>query len=920
MTTRDGQQGTLAVVAVNAEDSGMKALRRFVRRLTASVLGRRQDDRVREELAEHLTLLTEEYTRAGLPLDEARRQARLRLGTLDATTEACRDEQRLRALEHTWQDLRYALRTLRRSPTFATTVILTLALGIGANTAIFTLFEAIMLRPLPIHGADALYFVAHGSTRTAPSSNYPYFERVRARTELFAGVAAYLKGGSVKVSTGESTETARAQFVSGNYHAVVGVPMALGRGLSSGNDRPGAMSLEAVISEGYWARKFGRDPQVLGRTLVIDGRPISIVGVTASGFDGLDPGTRVDVTLPLAVRTLDQPAFLTDHGTWLGDMPIVVRLKPGIESAQASTAIAALFQGYLSEPDNAWLRKLPRWDRVRASLIPANRGTSGLRDQYSNAVQLLLAMVGLVLLIGCANVANLLVARGTARAREVAVRMSMGASRRRLVCQFLTESLLLAVIGGALGFALARMALQAIGAMIGGGANPIHLDLEPNASVLAFTIAVSAVTGLLFGLAPALATTRVDMSPALTITGTTSRRRTRRSWPARQVLVAAQIGLCVLLASGAGLLGRTLRNLETRSTGIDRHNLLLFSLDARNTPFLADRVPALCADVLARAVGRAGVISGSCSRNIPIDGRGNAAPLEVPGAESLELNARRVFTNMVTPDYFRTFGIGIIGGRVFNEGDSMNAPKVAIVNRALARFFFQDSNPIGRSVHFYRDDANALTIVGIVEDATQRSLREDPPMTIYTPLTQLREPEALVTVVLRTSDNSSSLAESMRADVRRLAPTVVVDNVRTMDQQISTELVRERLLAMLSTAFAAFAVVLSCVGLYGVVSYDVTRSLRNLGIRMALGARRLDVLLGVIRRALVISSIGIVAGLLATLAGTRVVASLLFGVTARDPLTLFATAGLLLFTTVLASYIPARRAAHIDPASILRSE
>ncbi len=884
------------------------------------MLVRRHDDRVREELTEHLTLLTEEYTRAGLLLDEARRQARLKLGSLDATTEAYRDEQRLRPLERTWQDLHYALRTLRRSPTFATTVILTLALGIGANTAIFSLFEAIVLRPLPIHAADDLYFVAHGSTRTAPSSNYPYFERIRTRTDLFSGAAAYLKSGSVKVSTSESTETARAQFVSGNYHAVVGVPMALGRGLSSGNDRPGATSLEAVISEGYWARKFGRDPQVLGRTLVIDGRPISIVGVTATGFDGMDPGTRVDVTLPFAVRTLDTPAFLTDHGTWLGDMPIVVRLKPGVDSAEASTAIAALFQGYLSEPDNAWLRKLPRWDRVRATLIPADRGTSGLRDQYSNAVQLLLAMVGLVLLIGCANVANLLVARGTARAKEVAVRMSMGATRGRLVSQFLTESLLLAVISGALGFVVARLSLQAIGAMIGGGANPVHLDLEPNARVLAFTIAVSAVTGLLFGLAPAVGTTRVDMSPALKSTGTTSRRTTRRSWPARQVLVAVQIGLCVLLASGAGLLGRTLRNLETRSTGIDRHNLLLFSLDARNTPFPAERVPALCGDVLARAVGRAGVISGSCSRNIPIDGRGNAAPLEVPGTESLDMNARRVFTNMVTPDYFRTFGIGVIGGRTFNERDSTNGPKVAIVNRALARFFFQDGNPIGRTVHFYRDDANPMTIVGIVENATQRSLREDPPMTIYTPLTQLREPEATVTVALRTLNNSSPLAESIQADVRGLAPTVVVDNVRTMEQQISTELVRERLLAMLSSAFAVFAVVLSCVGLYGVVSYDVSRSLRNLGIRRALGAQRLDVLLGVIRSALVISSIGIVAGLLATLVGTRVVASLLFGVTPKDPLTLLAVAGMLLFTTVVASYIPARRAANTDPALILRSE
>jgi predicted permease len=384
--------------------------------------------------------------------------------------------------------------------------------------------------------------------------------------------------------------------------------------------------------------------------------------------------------------------------------------------------------------------------------------------------------------------------------------------------------------------------------------------------------------------------------------------------------VAVQIALCVLLVSGAGLLGRTLRNLETRATGIDRHNLLLFSLDARRTPFPAERVPALCEDLLARVVSRAGVESGSCSRNIPINSRGNARPLEVPGAQPQPERARVVFTNMVTPDYFRTFGIGVVAGRVFDARDSATAEEVAIVNRALARFFFGSDDPVGRRVHFFKTDAHPMTIVGVVEDATQRSLRDEAPMTIYTPLAQLPEPEGLVTVALRTPNSPSSLAPSMRAEVRSLTPDVVVDNFRTMEQQIGTELVRERLLAMLSAAFGGLAVVLSCIGLYGVVSYDVTRSLRDLGIRMALGAQRLDVLRQVIRGALFISSIGIVVGLLATLGGTRVVASLLFGVTARDPLTLVAAAALLTITTVVASYIPARRASRIDPALVLRAE
>jgi len=883
----------------------MKMVRRFLKRLSASAFGRPDDECIRAELAEHLALLTEECERAGLSPDAARRQARLKLGQPEATVEAYRDQQRLRPLEDAWQDTRYAGRTLRRNPTFAATVILTLALGIGANTAIFSLFDAIMLRSLSVHAPDDLHFIAQGNTRIEPSSNYPYFERIRARTDLFAGVTAYLRTGRVKVTTGDGTETAPAQFVSGNYHAVIGVPMVLGRSFSSDDDRPGAGPLEAVISEVYRTRKFARDPQILGRTLTIDGRPFSVVGVTAPGFAGLDPGTRVDVTLPLAARVLDSAGLLTDHGGWFGDMPVVVRLRPGITSETATAAIAVLFQQFIAEPDNAWLRKLSGSDRVRATLIPARRGTSDLRNQYSIAVQLLMAMVGLVLLIGCANIANLLMAHGTARAKEVAIRLSIGASRPRLIRQLLTESLLLALMGGVLGLLLARLGLHMIASMIGGGSTPVHLDLQPNLAVLAFTTAVSVAAGLLFGLGPALGATRVDMSPALKPTGVSIAQPTRRPWPSRQVLVSAQVGLCMLLVSGAGLLGQTMRNLETRTTGIDKHRLLLFSLDARRTSFPVERVPSLCDDLIARLRGRAGVVSGSCSRNIPINSRGNTTPLEVPGAAPRPLSARSVFTNMVTPEYFRTFGIGHAAGRAFDVHDAANTPRVAIVNRALVRAFFGESDPIGRSVHFYRGEANPMTIVGVVEDATQRSLREEPPMTIYTPLSQLRQPEGLVTVALRTGDNASSLAESIRAEVRALASDVVVDNIRTMEQQIGTELVRERLLAMLSTAFAAVAVLLSCVGLYGVVSYDVTRSLRALGIRMALGARRRDVLWGVIRGALLVASIGIVGGLLATLAGARVVTSLLFGVAARDPLTLSAAATLLVVTTVVAAYIPA---------------
>ena len=868
------------------------------------------------DIRDHLEREVQDNIDRGMPPDEARRQALIAFGNVTLAKEAARAVWTWPRLEEIHQDVRYALRTFRRHPGFAAVIVLTLALGIGANTAIFSLFEAIMLRTMAMHDPDELVFVAHGAQRSSPSSNYPYYERIRARTDLFAGTTCYARA-TFRVAAGDGVEATRGQFVSGNYHAVLGVPITLGRGFLAEDDRAGQDSLIAVISDGYWERKFGRDPAVLGRSLTIDGRPIAIVGVTGPGFTGLDPGTRIDITLPLAVRTLDAPDLLTNHGTWLGDMPIVARMKPGVGQAQAASAIDALFQQYIAEPQSVWLRTIPGWDAVHASLIPAGRGTGGLRDQYSLSLQVLMAMVGVVLLIGCANVANLLVARGTARAKEVAVRLSIGASRPRLVRQFLTESVLLALMGGALGFALARFGLASVVALVETGPTPTLLDLRPNALVLTFTIAVSVLTGILFGLAPAIGSTRVDLTPALK-SGSIQQRG--RRWSMRKILVAAQIGLCVLLVAAATLLGRTLRNLETRDSGFNRNNLLLFSLDVRRTSVPAEQMPGLCDQVLERFVGRAAAISGSCSRNIPVNSRGNARPLEVPGSEPRPQNARFVFTNMVSPDYFRTLGIAVVGGRVFDSRDSAAADKTAVVNRALARFFFGNDEPIGRRIHYFKGEDSPMTIVGIVEDATQRSLREEAPMTVYTPLSQLSEPEGLLTVTLRTRQDPSQLAAAVRGEVRAVNNHAVVDYIRTMEQQIATTLVREQLLAMLSSAFSVLALVLSCIGLYGMVSFDVTRSVRELGIRLALGAQRLDVLRQVIRGALTISSIGVIAGLLGALAATRLLSTLLFGVTERDPVTLVATALLLIVTTLAASYFPARRAARVDPVVVLRSE
>ena len=875
-------------------------------------------DRLEQDIADHIARETRDNIERGLSPEEAHRQALIAFGNVALVKEDTRAVWRARWVEPLLQDVRYALRASRRNPGFSAVVVLTLALGIGANTAIFSLVEAIMLRTLPLQAPQELQFIAHGSAgRATPGSNYPYVERMRSRTDVFASVTAYLRM-TFRVATGDVVERTAGQFASGNYHAVLGVPVVLGRGFVADDDRNGAGALAVVISDGFWARRFGRAPDVIGRTLAINSRQFEIVGVTAPGFSGLDPGTSIDITVPMAVRTLDQPGFLTDHQAWFGDMPVVARLKRGVTSTQASAAADAVFQQYLSEPENEWLFGGPKRRVIRATLIDAAHGTAGLRTRYSRSILVLMAMVGVVLFIGCANVANLLLARGTARAKEVAVRMALGAGRPRLVRQFLTESMVLAVTGGALGFVLARVGVGVITALVGTGADPIWLDLQPNATVLMFTAVVSVLTGVLFGLAPAVGTTRVALTPAMSSGGSTTARPGRR-WSTSQLLVTAQIALCVCLVSSAGLLARTLQNLETRAGGFDRSNVLLFSLSLRGASPRPGQLSAVCDDVIARLSQHRDILSASCSRNIPVNTRGNARPLDVPGAPPRPLDTRIVFTNMVTPAYFRALGIGVVAGRAFEARDTANSERVAIINRSAARFFFGGEDPIGRRVHYFKDDDHPRTIVGVVEDALQRSLREGAPMTVYTPLAQLDDPESMATVAVRTRRDPLMLAASVR-DVSAVGADAIVDDVRTMDQQIGSTLVQERLLAWLSSAFGLLALALSCIGLYGVVSYDVMRRLRDVGIRIALGADRVDVLRHVVHGAMSVSAVGILLGLTGAFAATQLLTSLLFGVTPRDPVTLTTAAVLLVATTLIASLIPARRASRVNPVAVLRAE
>jgi predicted permease len=813
-------------------------------------------------------------------------------------------------LESIWQDVRYAARSLGRTPGFAAAAIVTLALGIGANTAIFSLIEAVMLRTVPVRAPEELYFVAHRAaddTEISTNSNFPWFERVQQRTDVFAGVAAY-NIRNFKVATDAGVEQVTGQYVSGNYHALIGVPMALGRGFSTENDRAAGSSPYAVISDRYWARRFGRSPGALGRTLTVGGLPVTIVGVTAAGFDGLASGRFVDVTLPLSIRIQDQPDFVSWTDAWTG-MPLVARLKPGVSLSTAESVVQTEYRQHLSMPE------MRGFGRGRTALLrPAGRGADRLRDEYGMALRVLTAMVGIVLLIACVNVANLLLVRGAAGAKDIALRMSVGATRRRVLRQLLTESSLLALCGGAVGFLLAGWGTRFVAGILRSGQDPVFIDVEPNVTVLVFAAGLSMLTGIAFGLAPAVNATGVDLKTTLKggASSTPDGRRRRR------VLVAAQLALSVVLLFAAALLVRTLQNLRSVDAGVTTNNVLLFALDAFDSPFPAEGMGPLCDELVARLRRQPGVLNGSCSTMIPIDEGSDTYALGLPTPPP-QPNAEDVYGNNITPGYFRTFGIEVLRGRPLNDRDLSNAPQSAVVNEAFVRFYFPGQDALGQTIGLGRNGARRMTIVGIVKDAKQE-LRSAPPRMVYLPLAQAPQSSRQLTVALQTSQAPDALAGTIRPELQALTRDVAVRYVRTMKEQIDAALVSERLLATLSGAFGALALLLACVGLYGVISYDVARHRRDIGVRLALGANRASVLATVLGDAARITAAGLIAGVGAAMLLAEAVSRFLFGVSPHDPATLAIAALVLGATAMLAGYLPARRASRLDPAVALRAE
>lgn len=878
---------------------------------------------MQDEMQTHLELYQADLRRRGVPDDEARRRALAEFGSVAARKEECRDAVGLRLLDELRGDVSHAFRLLRRSPAFTVVALLSLGLGIGANTAIFSLIDTVLLKTLPVEDPQRLFFVDNSGGKSGGSNGppYPCFERLRDHNRFLSGIAAFDER-LFKVSIDGVPERVRGQYASGSYFDLLGVRAIHGRMLTPADDsqpgRGGPHGPVAVISHGFWTRRFGSDPAVLGKSVQVGTQWVTIVGVTPQEFFGLQVGAPLDITLPMM---LAGEGLQSKQLWWLS---VIGRLAPGATAEAARADLEALWDAYLTEVG------MPRDKRGYFSgiaLVPAARGANELRRTYAEPLIIVMAIVGAVLLIGCANVANLLLARATARQNEMAVRLAIGASRGRLIRQLLTEGVVLGSLGAAAGLLFARWGASFLVAVLAGPSGRVVLEPRFDLRVLGFTAAVAVATALLFSLAPALRATRVDAAKPVATGGAPTHNRLGRA------LVVVQVTLSVLLLCGAALFLQTLHNLNKVPSGFDREGVLTMQVEATvprrsvspktSSEFCTDhaRFGPIWRGFIDRVRELPGVASAAAATIHPLSGRDRGVKIAIHGpATGLEKD-RGIHINHVTDRYFATTGIRLLAGRAFTPRDQSGSPRVAILNETAARAFFGAASPLGRKVNFpgqcIEDD---YEIVGIVTDTRYRDLRTPDERMAYVPLEQAIDPISTALVAVRGSGEVTGLAPSIRAIATGTVPGGFVSGVATIEQHVEMSLVRERMLALLATFFAALALSLACIGLYGVMAYRVVRRTREIGIRIAIGARQQSVVWMLVRETLLLVTVGAALGTLASLAANRYIAGQLFGVAPRDPLAIVVALSVLGIVTLVAGYMPARQASRIDPVRALRAE
>ncbi len=915
----------------------MKTLRRFWNRLVGTLTGHRHEVELADEFESHVQMLTEDNLRRGMSPGEARRTALLTFGGLELTKESYRDQRGLAWFETLQRDIRFAFRGMRKSPGFTAVALGCMALGIGANTAIFSVINAVMIRSLPVSHPEQLVVFRYissgdmGSLRRTASgyrgTSFPYmtYEALRKQTQALSGVFAFAPLGfdnhSVTVGMAGQSTVAGGEMVSGNYFSVLGVSPILGRAIFDDDLKPGAPNV-VVISYTYWSSEFGGDRSVIGTSVTLNSLPFTVVGVTPPEFFGVNPAFSPDIWVPLREMQSFTPwsrqpsrgqSMFADKGWWWCMM--MGRLKPGVTQPQALAEADFLFQQSITEG----LKQLPHPEKLpHLVLSPASRGLGNLRRTFSEPLRVLMTAVSLVLLIACANVATLLLVRAQSRQKEMAVRLAMGAHRMRVVRQLLTESVVLSLCGGGLGLLLAFWGSRTLLLLLSNPGQIVSLDVGPDATVLSFCAVVSMVTGSLFGLAPALRATRVDLVLQLKESaGSVSPRLTLA-----MVLVAGQVALSVLLLFGTGLFVRTLQNLETQDLGFNRNNILLFEIDARRGGYEGDRAVALYNQSLARIQGLPGVRLASVSANSLLSGWVNNSPASPDSVPLPPGQPNTVYWNIVGPGFFETMGIPVVLGRGIGWRDQEANRRVAVINEAMACSFYPAGSPIGR--HFCFGDryepGRAYEIIGVVRNAKYDSMRDQPPATAYVPYATAADMISHMCFEVRTAADPTAMVSSVREAMRNIDPNLPLIGCKTQSEQIDEALTHERMFAQVSSFFGLLALLLVSVGLYGALAYAVTRRTREIGIRMAMGARRVQVLWMILQQSLVVAAIGLAVGLPAAFALVRFVASLLFGIKTYDSVTIVATIVIVSAVAAVAGILPALRASRIDPIRALHYE
>jgi putative ABC transport system permease protein len=885
----------------------------------------RVEQELTEEIHAYVEMLVETKIKQGLPPSEARRAAMIEAGGVEQVKESVREVRMGQTLEAVWQDLRYGVRMLVKSPGFTCVAVLTLALGIGANTAIFQLIDAVRLRTLPVEAPQELAEVrlanmkgARGGFSDSPAVTNPIWEQIRERQQAFSGIFAWGTD-RVNLSPGGEVRPARMLYVSGDFFNTLGVQPARGRLFTITDDQRGCGAPGLVISHEFWQREYGGDANVIGRKLTLADHPFEIIGVTPASFFGMEVGRSFDLAMPICAVALvrGNNNFLSGIMWWL---TVTGRLKPGWSLEQANAEMQAISPGLFEAalPANYPPASVKDYLGSELTAVPAGSGASRLREKYEQALWLLLAIAGLVLLIACANLANLLLARASAREREIAVRQALGASRGRVVRQLLAESLLLAAVGAAFGVGLAQALSRLLIAFLSTSADPVFLDLAPDWRMLGFAAGLAVLTCLLFGLAPAIWATRMEPG-AVMKSGGRSMTASRERFSLRRALVVAQVALSLVLVAGALLFSRSLGKLLTVDTGFRQDGVLVAEVSFRQLNLPPDRYPGFKDELLDRIRAIPGVESAAIAHEIPLLGWGGAN-VWMDGREARQ--AQNTSLSRVGPDYFKTLEIPLLAGRDFDSRDRLDTPMVAIVNEAFARKFLNGANPVGQRFWVETtpgDPETVYEIVGLVRDTKYGDLREEFVSVAYYAAAQNSGSGPGGRILIRSRLPQTGMLAAVKHVLGEINPAITV-SFQGFKSMIEATILRERLMATLSGFFGGLALLLACIGLYGILSYGVASRTNEIGIRMALGAGSRDVLWLILREALLLVIVGLAVGLPMILAVTRLASTLLFGLTPNDPVSLLLAALLMLAVAMAAAYLPSRRATRVDPMVALRCE